>query len=91
MLVLPFQSMNLLSCVSQRQAVIMNEMSDKERIQRAKRLVESGTEANLYEAEKLLKPVISLPHNPASNVLNKQMTLFEAVSYLDSILLGMKS
>lgn len=73
----------------QRQTVLLNEMSDKERVQRAKRLIESGTEANLYEAENLLKPVLAIPHNPASNVLNKQMTLFEAVSYLDSVLIGM--
>lgn len=71
----------------QKQTRIMSEMSDKERIQRAKRLIEQGTEEAVMEAEHLLGPV-GMPCNPASMLRSKEMSAFEAVGYLDAQLLS---
>ena len=62
-------------------------MSDKERIQRAKRLIERGAEGDVMEAENLLAAV-NMPCNPAALLRNKEMSEFEAVGYLDAQLLS---
>lgn len=63
----------------------MSDMTDKERVVRAKRLIEHGSPAGLREAEQFLKP-LHLELNPATQIINREMSPFEAVMYLDTVL-----
>lgn len=69
----------------QTKELLMSEMSTKERVLRAKRLIEQGHPGGLREAEDLLKPV-NLGLNPATKVIESAMSPYEAVLYLDSVL-----
>lgn len=60
-------------------------MTNKERLLRAKRLIEQGAPAGLREAEQFLKS-LNLDLNPATQIINREMSPFEAVMYLDTVL-----
>jgi len=68
----------------------MGEMSDKERIQRSRGLLaaEGDSEKALLQAEQYLRPV-NLPFNPATQVLSGERSLQDAISYLDTVILGL--
>lgn len=78
-------SVAILSRVFQTKSRLMSEMTDRERLLRAKRLIEQGAPAGLREAEQLLKP-LSLALNPATQIIGREMSPFEAVMYIDTLL-----